>query len=525
MPRTASKPSLAAWLHSYDPTTSLDRLAAVLAGDDDLCKALEAVQERGRLDRDEAAQAQRAAHNKVENLRTALSSLTSRLGELTDRLALAEANLAEERSRSRTLANQHTESTLAAQALATVWETRWREERRAREAAETSLRVLLAPSSSSSSAAEGCLLNGDMASGTSITVRAGPDHTSQDNLVAHLRAENAELERSKTEQLAGKELQIARLEADITVRRDELQRLCASVDSLLGLGIPATARATDNINATPSNARPASRSQRQTSVLQHPSVQAAAQHSHSREYLTTASLSSPMLLEKVELASLPPQVATTLALEEEVRELERQIALLDENAPLVAPSSPHPAMQDDSNAGSAATAQATRQPNGYSVRRPLPLRPGEHPNAGGTIQAVTPPRQGRDAEQADTSRLKARIYELESECRRLSDSLLAAERDCTALRSQLDDKDRTFDSLSQRVHDKLLDQKHKLLSAQAELELLRQDLQESEKERFRLEDWIRDRLAAPPLARAAVTATRRDGSSGEEGTGRPGSVD
>lgn len=108
---------------------------------------------------------------------------------------------------------------------------------------------------------------------------------------------------------------------------------------------------------------------------------------------------------------------------------------------------------------------------------------------------------------------------------RLSDQLVVANHDCATLRAELDEKDRTFDSLSQRVHDKLLDQKHKLHAAYTELERLRHGLCESEAERVRLENWLRGREAAGAPAEASIQAKARYGSSVEEGTGRPGSID
>lgn len=130
----------------------------------------------------------------VTNLRSALSSLTTRLVELTDRLAAAEADLAACRLRSEKSLSEQADSTLAARALATVWETRWREERSAREAAEASLRVLLA-----APGPERCLLNGQTmtAGGTVTTLRVGAshkalmlllfqDHAEPSRLVAHV---------------------------------------------------------------------------------------------------------------------------------------------------------------------------------------------------------------------------------------------------------------------------------------------------------------------------------------------------
>lgn len=109
----------------------------------------------------------------VTNLRSALSSLMTRLIELTDRLAATEADLAACRLLSEKSLSEQAESALGARALATVWETRWREERRAREAAEASLRVLLAAPEP-----ERCLLNGQCttARGTVTILRVGTSH-------------------------------------------------------------------------------------------------------------------------------------------------------------------------------------------------------------------------------------------------------------------------------------------------------------------------------------------------------------
>jgi hypothetical protein len=57
-------------------------------------------------------------------------------------------------------------------------------------------------------------------------------------------------------------------------------------------------------------------------------VQAAARHSHSREVLAASGVSPARTMKGVELSLLPPQVAATLTLEEEVRELERQVCTL-----------------------------------------------------------------------------------------------------------------------------------------------------------------------------------------------------
>jgi hypothetical protein len=73
MPRTASEPSLAAWLYSYCPTASLDRLSAVLSADRELCRVLEAVEQKHRLDQDAALETEKSALNKVRTTRRVLS--------------------------------------------------------------------------------------------------------------------------------------------------------------------------------------------------------------------------------------------------------------------------------------------------------------------------------------------------------------------------------------------------------------------------------------------------------------------
>lgn len=65
MPRAASEPLLAAWLHSACPNASLDRLSAVLAADRELCRVLEAVEQKHRLDQDAALETQKSADAKV----------------------------------------------------------------------------------------------------------------------------------------------------------------------------------------------------------------------------------------------------------------------------------------------------------------------------------------------------------------------------------------------------------------------------------------------------------------------------
>ncbi|KAG0655673.1 hypothetical protein C6P46_000762 [Rhodotorula mucilaginosa] len=518
--------------------------------------------------------------DEVNNLRSALSSLTTRLVELTDRLAAAEADLAACRLVSEKSLREHADATLATRALATVWETRWREERRAREAAEASLRVLLA-----APGPERCLLNGQSttAGGTITTLRVAQtrekhprtpnlhavscfdggttksearrtikqDETNQSilaELVAHLRAENADQRRSFAARLEAKDAQIARLEADVSVRRDELQRLCGSIDVLLAVGA-TTATFADQPPAHSSHAALDPADPKPRSILDHPSVQAAARHSHSREVLAASGVSPARTMKGVELSLLPPQVAATLTLEEEVRELERQIALLESDPARVERASSAPvgagSLHCSAGAPTAATKQARYAHARFSharstlealadlqasanstgsdpVRRPVPLRPGEMPR----YSAHEVPANANESKAAEeVSRLRARVFELESECQRLSDQLVVANRDCATLRTELEEKDRTFDSLTQPVHDKLLDQKHKLHAAHTELDRLRHGLRESEAERVRLEGWLRGREAAGTLAEASIQAKARYGSSGEEGTGRPGSID
>lgn len=73
MPRTASEPSLAAWLHSFCQTASMDRLSAILATDRELCRVLEAVEEKHRLDQDAALETEKGARAKVSTTRWILS--------------------------------------------------------------------------------------------------------------------------------------------------------------------------------------------------------------------------------------------------------------------------------------------------------------------------------------------------------------------------------------------------------------------------------------------------------------------
>lgn len=109
--------------------------------------------------------------------------------------------------------------------------------------------------------------------------------------------------------------QVVRLETDLSVRRNELRRLCSALDALLLSDVIPSKPRQNPVGLHPGVAKEAS-------FFDHPSVAAAAKHSASREQssaLHSIDSAAPGL------DAFPLDVARTLELENEVRDLERQV--------------------------------------------------------------------------------------------------------------------------------------------------------------------------------------------------------
>ncbi|GAA6015748.1 hypothetical protein JCM10207_008784 [Rhodosporidiobolus poonsookiae] len=523
MARRPSTVSLAAWLHSYGPDTPLDHFEHTLDADHHLARALERIAQlvahEGTEERIGEAQ---AAQGKVATLRTSLSHLTAHLSTLTDRLAssssaLAALHLAHDRAHS-----THAQQLGAVQALCGVWEARWKEERRGREEAEgelarermaegrgkslndrarrreTELRVSTRPShthrrsSSSSAASSAGPARPSRTRRTSPTKKPRP---SKRGLIAQLSAQLRRVEEETRSALQEKEDEITRLKADQQARRDEAQQLYRSLDTLLALGGPPAAQ---NVPLPPSTAEEAEQlatSQRThlrrlslstlphihsintttsstrapapapPSLLDHPSLAAAARHSRSRE----------AQYKDISTGGLPDEVQETLALEDEVRELEREIARLNHD-PASDPAQPALSVRAEADLPSDerhALLQKTIDDLSAQVEQ-LSVALRETREERGALQRVCDEyRTAGAAEAQPDEALLARIAQLEDENKRLSHLLQTTESESSTLAAELSATHSSIDALSARVRRKLEEQRAKLDAARAEVGRLR----------------------------------------------------
>ncbi|GAA5933538.1 hypothetical protein JCM10213_001302 [Rhodosporidiobolus nylandii] len=193
--------------------------------------------------------------------------------------------------------------------------------------------------------------------------------------------------------------------------------------------------------------------------MDHPSLAAAAKHSRSRARSTTGG--------KGELGE-------TLRLEEEVRQLEREIARLGTNG------AAHPdtstLAEPDLSPDERQSLQSTIDDLGAQVER-LQIELREAKNERAALKRVCDQYQNtasstRHSQQVEEEMLH-RVEELEAERGRLLTLLAHSESESTQLASQLSATHDSIDALSARVRRKLEEQRAKLDVAYRECEALR----------------------------------------------------
>ncbi|GAA5991887.1 hypothetical protein JCM5350_001963 [Sporobolomyces pararoseus] len=144
----------------------------------------------------------------------------------------------------------------------------------------------------------------------------------ESSVVADLAEEATRLKEEMKELSENRDLDVARLESEIQLRRTEMSQLYSSLDKLLFLSsvTDAFSRSTSAPQSSKlSKPTPASKSHRaiSPSILDLPAVQAAATHSKSRR-----------VSDLPEGNQTKQEVEETLRLEEEIREMERKIRML-----------------------------------------------------------------------------------------------------------------------------------------------------------------------------------------------------
>ncbi|BGP41381.1 hypothetical protein JCM10450v2_005423 [Rhodotorula kratochvilovae] len=285
--------------------------------------------------------------------------------------------------------------------------------------------------------------------------------------------------------------QVTRLTADLQVRRTELSRLYTSLDSILTLHPLPNSRTPLPIPA-PASAQPAPPARPPSSVLDLPGVRAAAAHSRAREFL------AHHMARSGESGTVPKDVAETLRLEEEVRNLEVEIARLDgaegaaaEDAQ--AASSVLPADGSQTGAGSEHPDPHTDLLDTIAhlegeldrVRAELAQADNERT----TLRRLLQEKEHATRQSGREEALLQRVERLEDERRRLSSLLRASESESATLQSQLTATHASLDALAARVHAKLLEQKDKLRDAWGEVRRLEGEVRRlrGEGERLRRE--------------------------------------
>ncbi|GAA5898500.1 hypothetical protein JCM6882_007799 [Rhodosporidiobolus microsporus] len=308
--------------------------------------------------------------------------------------------------------------------------------------------------------------------------RSSASHAQELLALQALKA-NAELAKEKKDalrKLAEKDEEIARLAADQASRRSEAQKLFDSLDTLLSLGgvpslaqtVPLPPAAADEAEqlSCPPIPRP--------SVLDHPSLAAAAAHSYSRQHAQDQSRATFSTEEE-------GRRRETLGLEDEVRELENEIARLNASG---ANQSHQPNLSTLAEADPAADRQSLlltiEELNAQVERLQVELREAKH-ERGALRRVVDEHQQHRSGAQPCSSpdeSLLAKVEELETERDRLAQLLHLSETECASLSHQLSATHSSIDALSLRIRRKLEEQKHKLEVAYAEVERGRDDAEE-----------------------------------------------
>ncbi|GAA5820784.1 hypothetical protein JCM11491_003901 [Sporobolomyces phaffii] len=341
MTNAADPTSLAAWLQQYNRAAPIASLQSTIDLNQHLADTLGQLrdQKTRELEQHEAERSQLAlAQRKIHTLRESLSHFSSHANSLSDRLVRAESAAVEERQRNTVQTSQIEEERNGFKALCLVWEARWREERTAREEAEDGFRK--------SQVSFEKRLNGQgereetrvvMQKGISTKSRtrsprppsteawknaspSGQRSLNAESVITELADEISRLRAELKDTIHNRDTEVARLEAEVRLRRSEMNQLYSSLDQLSFLpGASSTSQTGHNVSAQ--QTRTFSRRQGSKtavgSVLELPAVQAAASHSRSRR-------PSNLTIGQQTVGD----IGETLRLEEEIREMERKIRLL-----------------------------------------------------------------------------------------------------------------------------------------------------------------------------------------------------
>ncbi|GAA5946524.1 hypothetical protein JCM1841_005513 [Sporobolomyces salmonicolor] len=521
MPREHSAPSLVAWLLRYYPDARPGSLQHALDANLDLVIALEhlsdAVQ-RQETGADEQQQLERA-QKKIHTLRVSLTHLTSHANSLTSRLVESESSLVSLRRQGTQTICQLEDERDGLRALCGVWQGRWREEKRMREEAEERLRSGMKDAARSLNG-KGSKDETTLSVSKAVKPPARPPHTQRPSSSAssssaesthpHVRQKNAargtnsstlglrhtiadlssEMDRTKRDAdrlLAERDAEIARLEAEQRLRRDEMAQLYASLDTLLNLShLPAPAQSpmTAAISSSSKGHTPPARfadsrtSASLSSVLDLPAIQAIAAHSRSR--LQARASESGVAVE---------DMGDTLRLEQEIREMERTIRLLSDEENHSRSSIP-----PEDGPASNTTDSVKSKSNRDTLLRTIDELNDQVSRLQRELEEVTSERTALrrlcDEQRVSSKQppntvreeaAEAYIQRLEADRGRLSRLLASSESESHSLSQQLAATHSQIEDLSTRVRRKLEEQKAKLNAAYAEIERLANELEESER--------------------------------------------
>ncbi|GAA5919943.1 hypothetical protein JCM5296_002036, partial [Sporobolomyces johnsonii] len=471
----------------------------------------------------------------IHTLRSSLTHLTSHANSLTNRLVESEATVVSLRQQDTQTIRRLEEERDGLRALCGVWQGRWREEKRMREDAEerlrsgvkdaarslngkgsrdeTTLRIAKAvkppprrPSSSASSSSP-------EPSHPHVRQENAAQRTSSSTLglrdtIADLSSEVERTRRQADHLLAERDAEIARLEAEQRLRRDEMAQLYASLDTLLNLSHPPASIQSPTSAAIPSalkeNHPPEPSADPRTSaslpsVLDLPAVQAIAAHSRSR--LQGGASQAGIAME---------DIGDTLRLEREIREMERTIRLLSgEEGPNRSSIGPEDGsaintvdgVKSDFDRGTLLRTIDELNDQVSRLQRELEEVTSERTALRRLCneQRRASPKQPGNTVREEAA--EAYIQRLEADRARLSRLLAASESESHSLSQQLAATHPQIEDFSTRVLRKLEEQKTKLNAAYAEIERLADELEESER---RVEELEREQRVAGSDARRTV---------------------
>ncbi|GAA5825063.1 hypothetical protein JCM11251_006083 [Rhodosporidiobolus azoricus] len=326
--------------------------------------------------------------------------------------------------------------------------------------------------------------------------------TSKTALIGHLSRQLVKEKREAQRTLTEKDEEIARLTADQSSRRAEAQKLFDSLDTLLFLGAPSFPQTVpiplpvpgeaEELSSGPSHPRP------RDSIFAHPSLVAAAAHSRSR-------------------SGGPPDRAETLGLEDEVRDLENEIARLNADRSRLALDAQASTIAEPDPTGDRQSLLTTVDELNAQVQRlQAELREAKNERAALRQAVEKYERAQRLHHDLPGESLLAKVEDLEAERNRLSHLLHQSEAECASLSSQLTATHSSIDALSLRIRRKLEEQKDKLRRAYEECEEWAMRADEAEGEAQELRGIVGE------YERGMATGAKR-GRQGESGSG--GSID